>query len=143
MNYRVRRLDPYWLTNPVLPIVAVIGVLAALALINSGQVAASIAAASVGGVAILLMTQTGISAVMAVFGLMNALNLYIFFPRSIDIATMSPLMRGVSTVVFTVVFTVLMDGIILFVSVLYNLFAGVVGLGGLSIELEAGTEDGA
>jgi|GEM_PF-1894977 len=145
MNYRVTRLDPYWMKNPILPIVAVLGVGAALALASSdrpGAIYAALGAAAVGGAAILASTQPAVTAVMGVLGLLGGLMTFILFPRSADIVAMSAAMRALSTLLFTVFYAVLMDGVILFIAVLYNLFAGVVGLGGLSIELDAEGEDG-
>jgi hypothetical protein len=135
MSYRVKRIDPYWNKNPILPIVAALGLGAGLVLINREMVPAAIAAAAVGGIAILLMTQLAVSAVLGTLGLAGGLMTFIIMPNSQN-AAMSLPMKLLSTLLFTLFYTVLMDGVILLVSVLYNLFAGAVGLGGLSLDLE-------
>ena len=52
-------------------------------------------------------------------------------------------LKMLSTLLFTVFYTVLMDGVVLLICVLYNLFAGAIGLGGFSLDLEEGPTDGA
>ena len=44
-------------------------------------------------------------------------------------------MRLLSTLLFSLFYTVLMDGVVLLVAVLYNFFADALGLGGLSVDL--------
>ena len=135
MSYRVRRIDPYWIKNPILPVVAIVGVLAALALINKDMVMPAIAAAVVGGVAVILSTQPAVSAVLGTLGLAGGLMTFVLVPNTQN-ASMTLSMRLLSTLLFTLFYTVLMDGVVLLVAVLYNLFAGAVGLGGLSLDLE-------
>jgi len=137
MSYRVRRIDPYWIKNPILPVVAVIGIGAALALISRDAVMPAIAAAVVGGVAIILSTQPAVSAVLGTLGLLGGLMTFVLVPNSQN-ASMALSMRLLSTLLFTLFYTVLMDGVVLLVAVLYNLFAGGLGLGGLSLDLEEG-----
>ena len=140
MSYRVRRIDPYWIKNPILPVVAVVGVLAALALITKDMVVPAIAAAVVGGGAVILSTQPAVSAVLGTLGLVGGLMTFVIVPNN-QSANMAMSMRLLSTLLFTMFYTVLMDGVVLLISVLYNLFAGAIGLGGLSFDLEddAGT----
>jgi hypothetical protein len=142
MNYRVRRIDPYWLSHPVLPVVAIVGVLAGLFFASSAMLWPAVAGGVVGGIAILLEVKPGITAVMSVFGLVGGLTTFIFAPQP-EIQAMAPWLRAVSVIFFVAFYTVLMDGIVLFISVLYNLFAGPVGLEGISIELEAESSEGA
>ena len=123
MNYRVRRIDPYWMKNPILPIVAVVGVAAGLFLIGRGMAFPAIAAAAVAGVAILLSTQPAVTALMAVLGLLGGITTFLIYPRA-DVLDMAITMRLLSTILFALFYTVLMDGVVLFVAVLYNLFAG-------------------
>jgi hypothetical protein len=134
MSYRVRRIDPYWIKNPILPVVAVIGIGAALALIGKDMVMPAIAAAAVGGVAIILSTQPAVSAVLGTLGLLGGLMTFVLVPNTQNAAMALP-MRMLSTLLFTLFYTVLMDGVVLLVAVLYNLFAGGLGLGGLSLDL--------
>ena len=135
MSYRVKRIDPYWIKNPILPAIAIIGVLAALALISKDMVVPAIAAAVVGGIAVILSTQPAVSAVLGTLGLVGGLMTFVLVPNSSN-ATMALSMRLLSTLLFTLFYTVLMDGVVLLVAVLYNLFAGAIGLGGLSFDLE-------
>ncbi|NNN07458.1 MAG: hypothetical protein HKL90_16335 [Elusimicrobia bacterium] len=141
MNYKIRRIDPYWMKNPVIPVVALVGVAAGLALVNAGQPVPAIISGAVAGVAILLATQPAVTAVMAVLGLLGGLTTFVFFPRP-EVVAMSALMRALSALLFSVFYMVLMDGVVLFVAVLYNLFAGAVGLGGLSLDLDADGGEG-
>jgi hypothetical protein len=142
MNYRVRRIDPYWMKNPILPVIAIVGVIAGIALISRGMAAGAIVGGVIAGVAIILSTQPAISALMGVLGLLGGITTFLIYPRS-DVADMSIQMRLLSTVLFALFYTVLMDGVVLFVAVLYNLFAGALGLDGLSVELDAdGSEAG-
>jgi hypothetical protein len=135
MSYRVRRIDPYWIKNPILPVVAVIGVGTALAMISKDMVVPAISAAVVGGAAVILSTQPAVSAVLGSLGLLGGLMTFVLVPNSQN-ASMALSMRLLSTLLFTLFYTVLMDGVVLLVAVLYNLFAGGLGLGGLSLDLE-------
>lgn len=135
MSYRVKRIDPYWIRNPALPAAAVIGVGAALALISKGMVVPAILGAVVGGAAVILATKPAVTAVLGTLGLVGGLTTFIFVPNS-QSADMSLALRLLSTVLFMLFYTVLMDGVVLLIAVLYNLFAGAIGLGGLSVELE-------
>jgi hypothetical protein len=134
MSYRVKRIDPYWIKNPILPAVAVAGLLAALALVSRDMVPAAIGAALVGGAAVILSTQPAVSAVLGTLGLLGGLMTFVLVPNTQN-ATMSLPLRLLSTLLFTLFYTVLMDGVVLLVAVLYNLFAGGLGLGGLSFDL--------
>jgi hypothetical protein len=135
MSYRVKRIDPYWIKNPILPVIAIAGVLAGLALISKDMVVPAIVAAAVGGLAVILSTQPAVSAVLGTLGLVGGLMTFVLVPNSSN-ATMALSMRLLSTLLFTLFYTVLMDGVVLLVAVLYNLFAGAIGLGGLSFDLE-------
>ena len=135
MSYRVKRVDPYWMKNPIFPVVAVVGIMAAWALISRDRVVPAIAAAVVGGAAVVLTAQPAVSAVFGTLGLVGGLMTFILVPNASS-AAMPVSMRLVSTLLFTLFYTVLMDGVVLLVAVLYNLFAGAVGLGGVSFDLE-------
>jgi hypothetical protein len=141
MSYRVKRIDPYWIKNPVLPVVAIVGVAAALVLIGRGMVAPAIASAAVGGIAILVATQPAVTAVLATLGLLGGMTTFLLVPNAENAAMSLPL-RLLSMLLFTLFYAVLMDGVFLLVAALYNLFAGALGLGGLSLDLEGdGGED--
>jgi hypothetical protein len=135
MSYRVKRIDPYWMKNPILPIVAILGVGTALAFITRELTIPAIVAALVGGAAVIAATQPAVSAVLGTLGLIGGLTTFILVPNAQNAAMSIPL-RLLSTVLFTLFYTVLMDGVVLIIAVLYNLFAGAVGLGGFSLDLE-------
>lgn len=141
MSYRVKRIDPYWIKNPVLPVVAVVGVLAALGLISKDMPVPAVIAAVVAGVAVVLSTQPAVSAVTGTLGLIGGLTTFILVPNSQN-APMAFTMKLLSTLMFALFYVVLMDGAVLMISVLYNLFAGAIGLGGLSVDLEDGGGEG-
>ena len=140
MSYRVKRVDPYWIKNPVLPIVAAAGVLAALFFVNRAMFLPAILGAVVGGIAVILATKPAVSAVMGTLGLLGGLTTFIFVPNAQN-AIMAPGLKLLSTLLFTVFYAVLMDGVVLLIAVLYNFFAGGIGLGGLSLDLEEDTEE--
>ena len=135
MSYRVKRIDPYWIRNPILPAVAVLGVGAALVFINRAMVVPAILGAAIGGIAVILATKPAVSAVMGTLGLLGGLTTFVLVPNAQN-AAMPMGLKLLSTVLFTLFYAVLMDGVVLLVAVLYNLFSGAVGLGGLSVELE-------
>lgn len=135
MSYRVKRIDPFWIRNPILPVVAVIGVAVALVGVQQVKTPVAIAGAVIGGLAIFLSTRPAVSAVLGTLGLLGGIVTFLAVPSPSTLG-MTMGLRLVSTLLFTVFYTVLMDGVVLLVAVLYNLFAGVVGLGGFSVELE-------
>ncbi|MEK7382985.1 MAG: hypothetical protein AAB262_06830 [Elusimicrobiota bacterium] len=135
MSYRVKRIDPYWMKNPILPITAAAGVLVALVAVQRGMFPAAIAGVVVGGLAVFLSTKPAVSAVLATLGLLGGLTTFLIVPNSQNASMTIPL-RLLSTVLFTLFYTVLMDGVVLLIAVLYNLFSGAIGLGGLSLDLE-------
>ncbi|MBI3564691.1 MAG: hypothetical protein HY079_05795 [Elusimicrobia bacterium] len=135
MSYRVKRIDPYWIKNPILPVVALVGVGIALALVSRDMMAPAVIAAAIGGIAVIASTKPAVSAVLGTLGLIGGLVTFILVPNAQNAAMTAPL-RLLSTVLFTLFYTILMDGVVLIIAVLYNLFAGVVGLGGVSLDLE-------
>lgn len=135
MSYRVKRIDPFWMKNPALPVVAIAGVLIALVGVQQVKTGVAIGGAIVGGLAIFLSTRPAVSAVLGTLGLLGGIVTFLAVPSPSTLG-MTMGLRLVSTLLFTVFYTVLMDGVVLLVAVLYNLFAGVVGLGGFSVDLE-------
>ncbi len=135
MSYRVRRVDPYWIKSPVLPVIAILGLGAALALVSRGMTVPAIVAAFVGGAAVVASTRPAISAVLGTLGLIGGLTTFFIVPNGQN-AAMPISLRLLSAVLFTLFYAVLMDGIVLVISVLYNLFAGAAGLGGFTLDLE-------
>lgn len=135
MSYRVKRIDPFWMKNPALPVVAIVGVLIALVGVQQVKTGVAIGGAIIGGAAIFFSTRPAVSAVLGTLGLLGGIVTFLAVPSPSTLG-MTMGLRLVSTLLFTVFYTVLMDGVVLLVAVLYNLFAGVVGLGGFSVDLE-------
>lgn len=135
MSYRVRRVDPYWVKNPILPVISIVGVLVALVGAQTNKIPIALVGALVGGIGIFFSTKPAVSAVLGTLGLLGGVVTFVAVPNSSNLG-LSVGMRLLSTLLFTVFYMVLMDGVVLMVAVLYNLFAGVVGLGGLSLDLE-------
>jgi len=139
MIYRLKRIDPYWMRTPVLPAVAVVGAVAALALINRNMVWPAIASAAVGGAAVILATQPAVSVLMGTSPARRPGHFRFLAQRAERGMTIQG--RFLATLTCMLFYTVLVDGAILIVAVLYNFFASVAGLGGLGLDLEA--DDGA
>ena len=135
MSYRVKRIDPYWIKNPVLPAVAAVAVAVALVAVRREVFSVAIGGAVIGGLALFLSTKPAVSAVLGTLGLLGGFTTFILVPNSQN-AVMTVPLKLLSTLLFTLFYTVLMDGVVLLVAVLYNLFAGALGLGGLSVDLE-------
>jgi hypothetical protein len=135
LSYRVKRIDPFWIKNPILPVVAIIGVLIALVGVQQVKTGVAIGGAVIGGLGIFLSTRPAVSAVLGTLGLLGGIVTFLAVPSPSTLG-MTMGLRLVSTLLFAVFYTVLMDGVVLLIAVLYNLFAGVAGLGGLSVELE-------
>ena len=144
MSYRVKRIDPYGNKNPILSVVAILGVGAALVLITrEGSILPAAVAGAVGGIAMIACTAPAVSAVLATLGLIGGLTTFFFVPNAQN-ASMTVFYKLLSTVLFTAFYTVLMDGVVLLVAVLYNLYASAAAMGGVSLELEdEGSEGGA
>ncbi|MDD5301662.1 MAG: hypothetical protein PHS14_01025 [Elusimicrobia bacterium] len=131
MRYRIKRVDPFWLKTPVVPGLALAAAAVALFAARSGRLPVAAAAAAVCGVAVFLATKPALSGVFAVFGLLGGVVTFLAAPS----AGLSPLMRALATAGFSLFYMVLMDGVVLAVSAIYNLFARA-GLGGLRLDLE-------
>jgi hypothetical protein len=135
LSYRVKRIDPFWIKNPVLPVVAIVGVIIALVGVQQVKTGVAIGGAILGGAGIFFSTRPAVSAVLGTLGLLGGIVTFLAVPSPSTLG-MTMGLRLVSTLLFTVFYTVLMDGVVLLVCVLYNLFAGGLGLGGLSVDLE-------
>ncbi|MBI5210340.1 MAG: hypothetical protein HY927_10250 [Elusimicrobia bacterium] len=136
MTYQLKRIDPYWKSNPLIVIGVVIGVACALVGAKMQAVPFSILGGVVAGVAVLLATRPAVSAILVSLGLVGGFITFVLLPNQ-QAATMSLVQKLLSTVLFGVFYMVLMDALVLVLVVLYNFFTSAVGLGGLSLELEA------
>lgn len=131
MAYRIKRIDPFWLKSPAVPGIAVAAAAAALIAAQAGRAPLAAAAACACGVAVFLATKPALSGVFAVFGLLGGLVTFLGGPSG----GLSPLMRALATAGFSLFYMVLMDGVVLAVAAIYNMFARS-GLRGLSLSLE-------
>lgn len=132
MNYRIKRVDPFWFRMPLVPGIAIAAGAAALFAAQSGRTPVAAIAAVACGVAIFLATKPALSGVFAVFGLIGGAVTFLVGPG----LGLSPLMRVLATLGFSLFYMVLMDGVVLAVSAIYNFFTRV-GFGGLSLRLES------
>lgn len=136
MSYQLRRIDPFWHTHPMIPTgVAIGGILAAAGWMTNKPIVGAFGGV-VAAIAILAGTRPVISSLLGTLGLFGGLVSFVFVP-SLQNAGMSLPMRLVSTALFSVFYMVLMDGLVLVVAALYNLFSGVIGLGGIRLELDS------
>ncbi|HAH06521.1 MAG TPA: hypothetical protein DCM05_08345 [Elusimicrobia bacterium] len=140
MGYHVRRIDPFWKASPVVLTVAVIGALAAMFGYTRWVVDYSRAYLVIMGIGALMMaagvllaTKPAVSAILGCLGFLGGLITFVLMPN-VNTVDMSMGMRMVSALMFTVLYMVLMDALILVVAALYNFFAG--SLGGLLLEIE-------
>lgn len=136
MSYQLRRIDPFWHTHPMIPTGVVIGgILAAVGWATNKPVVGAFGGV-VAGIAILAGTRPAVSALLGTLGVLGGLVSFVFVP-SLNNAGMTLPMRLVSTALFSMFYMVLMDGLVLVVAALYNLFAGVIGLSGIRLELDS------
>lgn len=131
MSYRIRRVDPFWFKHPAVPGVAAAAAAAALLAAQAGCTPAAAVAAGACGIAVFLATKPALSGVFAVFGLLGGLVTFVSGPND----GLSPGLRALATVGFSLFYMALMDGVVLVVSAIYNLMTRA-GLRGLSLRLE-------
>ena len=140
MSYNLKRINPYWLTHPMIPTAVAIGGLCGLIGYARQSLLLSVVGGVVAGAAILLAARPVLSAVMGSLGLLGGCVQFLVLPTATDL---SLAYRLVSVILFGLFYMVLMDALILVVAVLYNAYAGVVGLQGLTLEFETAEEDSA
>lgn len=140
MAYRLKRIDPFWHTHPMIPTaVAIGGILGFVGFYLQKPMIAGLGALVAGG-AIIAAARLVISALLGALGLFGGLVTFVLVPN-LNAAGMSLWMRLVSTALFAIFYMVLMDALVLVIAVLYNFFSGVLGLGGLGLEFEAVEEE--
>ncbi len=136
MSYEVKRINPFWHTHPMIPTAVAVGAILGLV----GYRMSSAIISGIGGLvaagAILFAARPVLSALLGTLGLLGGLAQFVVIPN-MNSASMSMPMRLGAAVLFGLFYMVLMDALVLVVSVLYNLFAGAIGLGGLHLELES------
>ncbi len=142
MSYHLRRINPFWKTHPMVPTAVAIGAICGLMGFAREIGALAILGGVVAGLGIFFATRPAVSLVLGTLGLFGGLATFVIVPN-IQSAGMPLMMKLLSTALFAVFYMILMDALVLVVSVLYNLFAGTVGLGGIRLEFETEAEEGA
>jgi len=135
MSYRVRRIDPFWFKNPLLPAAALGGVLLALGAGFAGKPMIAIAGAVVAAGAIVASTKPAVTATMLSLGLIGGLVTFVVSPSAQN-ASLSATQKAMSVSFYTVFYAVLTAGALLLFCVVYNFFSALSGTGGLSLDLE-------
>ncbi|MBI5202235.1 MAG: hypothetical protein HY925_11655 [Elusimicrobia bacterium] len=139
MSYQVKRIDPYWMTHPMIPVLVIAGAVLALIGHQSDKAIIGIGGLVVAGIAVLLAAKPVISAVLATLGVFGGLITFVILPQP-QMVGMPMMMRFLSTLLFALLYMVLMDALVLAIAFLYNLFG--VGMKGISIDLEeSGSEE--
>lgn len=133
MSYQVRRIDPYWMTHPMVPVLFAAGVVVAVIGQQADKAFIAIAGLVIAGAATLLGTKPIISAVLSALGLIGGLITFVILPQP-QMVGMPVTMRLISTVLFSLLYMVLMDALVLVVAALYNFFGA--SLGGIHMEIE-------
>lgn len=141
MSYQLKRINPFWHTHPMIPTGVAVGLICALIGYQTGKPIIMGFGALVGGLAILFAARPALSALLVTMGLLGGLATFVLFPRDINAESMSMGQKLLSTGLFALFYMMLMDALVLVVCVLYNLYAGVVGLGGIRMELEQVEEE--
>ncbi|MBI3298745.1 MAG: hypothetical protein HYZ75_11310 [Elusimicrobia bacterium] len=142
MSYRVRRIDPFWMAHPAVIAAAVIGLAVALVGYTRGLGALSIIGGILLGVGVLMATKPAITGVLATLGFFGGVVNFIVLPNA-QLGGASLPWKLVSTLFFALLYTVLMEALVLVVAALYNLFAGSMQAGAIEIEIEeAGGDQG-
>lgn len=131
MAYRIKRIDPFWLKHPAVPAGALVAAVVAVTAARTGRGAVAAAAGLACAAAVFAATKPALSGVFAVFGLLAGVVTFLAGPS----AGLTPAMRALATVGFGLFYMVIMDGVVLAVSAIYNRFTRA-GLRGLSLRLE-------
>ena len=140
MAYRVRRIDPFWLAHPAGIAAAVIGLVLALFGYSKGNPSLSIVGGVLLGIGVLVATKPAVTGVLATLGFFGGIVNFVVLPNA-QLGGASLPWKLVSTLFFALLYTVLMEALVLVVAALYNLFAGSMNAGALEIEIEdSGTE---
>ena len=141
MSYQLKRINPFWHTHPMIPTGVAVGMICGLVGYSSGKPIVLGFGGVVGGLAILFAARPAISALLATMGIFGGLATFVFFPRDVNAEAMNMGQKLLSTGLFALFYMVLMDALVLVVCVLYNLYAGTVGLGGIKLELDQAEDE--
>ncbi|MBI5883479.1 MAG: hypothetical protein HZB91_10300 [Elusimicrobia bacterium] len=145
MTYQIRRINPYWHSNPLLlgaialgVIVGVIGIRIEASFMRGLVVALGCLMA---GSSVLAMARPVLSAFFATLGLIGGLFVFLR-PGSPYAASMVLWQKFLSTALFVFFYTILWDSLALVAVALYNFFSDTVGLGGVKLDLESDETSG-
>ncbi len=141
MSYQLKRINPFWHTHPMIPTGVAVGLICALIGLQTNKPIVMGFGGLVGGLALLFAARPAVSALLATMGILGGLATFVIFPRDVNAESMNMGQKFLSTGLFALFYMILMDALILVLCVLYNLFAGTVGLGGIHLELEAVDEE--
>lgn len=136
MSYQLKRINPFWHYHPMIATGVVIGGIIALIGFQTDKMILGGVGGLIAAGAILFATRPVISALLGTLGVLGGIAQFVLLPTNVNAASMSAPMRWGAAVLFGIFYMVLMDALVLVVSVLYNLFAGTIGLGGVRLELE-------
>ena len=140
MNYQVKRLDFTWLLNTGTMVGVVIGMIVSLVGYRSNNLLLMGAGGVVFGGAIVAITRPVLSGLLAILGLFGGLLTFFLVPNP-EVVNMPLGTRMMAAILFTALYTVLMDTLLVVGSLLYNVLTRTVGLQG--IVLEVSTEESA
>lgn len=140
MSYVVKRLNPFWITHPIVPTLVAIGGILGVIGYQRQMTPVWVIGAAVTAVGIFLAARPAISLLLATVGFIGGLVQFVVAP-ALNASTYTALEKAMSISFYTVFYAVLMDAVILVVSVLYNFYAGAIGFGGLRVELESVEEE--
>jgi len=139
MSYHIKRVDPYWMTHPAVGAGVVAGVALCCVGILAKQTVLVIAGFAITGVSVFLATKIAVSALLGTLGFFGGLATFILFPAD-KVADMSFMLRVLSTLLFMLLYTVLMDAVVLAASFFYNLFGAIWG--GIYLDIEQAGPEG-
>lgn len=142
MAYRVRRIDPFWIAHPAVIAAAVIGLVLALVGYSKGNPSLSIVGGVLLGIGVLVATKPAVTGVLATLGFFGGVVNFVVLPNA-QLGAASLPWKLVSTLFFALLYTVLMEALVLVVAALYNLFAGTMNAGALELEIEDSGADSA
>jgi len=150
MAYQVRRIDPFWFRHPLIAALTIGGIALGLAglAVQANASAAGVAAPGygtpvyigliLGGMGALLMTKPAVSAAVGCVALLGGISTFVLQPSASG-EGLPLLSRIVAALVWWLVYTALMDAVVLLAASLYNLFA--LSFGGVTVDLEEAADE--
>ncbi|MFA6092141.1 MAG: DUF3566 domain-containing protein [Elusimicrobiota bacterium] len=134
MSYHIRRIDPFWKPGPVVIGLGVIGALAAAFGYARGILPVAAGGAVLMSVGVIMAAKPVLTGVLGCLGFFGGLVTFVLMPN-VNTVGMSFGYKLLSTLLFTVLYMVLMDALILVVAALYNAFSSVCG--GIELDIDA------